>query len=521
MMASWWPTSVVYQIYPRSFQDSNGDGVGDINGIIRRLPILDRLGVTALWLSPVYPSPQNDFGYDVSDYVEVDPVFGTLEQLKDLINAAKSRGIRVMMDGVFNHTSNLHPWFLDSLDPTHRKHSWYHWCDTVPNNWGSVFGGSAWSLHPSNGMYYLHSFASQQPDLNWRNPEVREAILSVLRFWFELGISGFRLDVFNCYAKAIHYPDNPPNPIWWRRLLGHAYPYIGQMHVNDRDVLDLHGYLNEMRIVADQYDAVLLGETLDEAFQYDNAAKYVNPYALHGAFHFRLLHSKWSCDAFKEAIDAWILQLDEGQLPVWALSNHDFPRLATRWGKTAVKGALALLFMLPGVPVLYNGDELGMRDGRLKRRDIKDPPGKKYWPFFKGRDGCRTPLYWDSSTHAGFTEGEPWLPLNPESIVSHCVQQQNDSESIWNWTRKLIQLRQSNPDWVTASLKWHETPTSLLHFVREGQVDWHFMLNMGRKPYPIEVSGVCQMTNQIVKVGDQLAPNEVLCIPVKRPNLEQ
>lgn len=518
LMASWWPAAVVYQVYPRSFQDSNGDGIGDINGLIQRLPTLEKLGVNTIWLSPIFPSPQVDFGYDISDYCDVDPIFGSLDDFSRLIEAAKLRGIRVMMDGVFNHTSASHPWFMDSLDPTHPRHSWYHWAETVPNNWGSIFGGSAWSRHPSNGLYYLHSFDPKQPDLNWRNPEVRQAIRSVLRFWFELGVAGFRLDVFNCYAKSENHPNNPPHSDWWRRVLGYFYPYIGQKHVHDRDVDSLHQYLREIRAVADEYDAVLLGETLDEEFKYEKAATYVNANALHGAFHFRLLHSKWSHTHFRTAIQAWLEALDDGQRPVWALSNHDFPRLASRWGDTAVKGSLALLFMLPGVPVLYNGDELGMRDGHIKRREIQDPPGKKHWPFYKGRDGCRTPIYWDSTSNAGFTEGRPWLPLNPEASTAHCERQQNDPSSVWNWTRHLIQLRQSNPDWVDSPLKWQVSSSSMLHFYRDGDLEWHFLLNMGQKPCAVGIAGVCKLTNRSVAPDDQLKPYEVLCIPIKKPS---
>ena len=520
-MAYWWSNALVYQLYPRSFQDSNGDGIGDIQGVIQRLPVLSELGLNTLWLSPVYPSPQVDFGYDISNYTDVDPLFGSLNDLKMLIQEARNYRIRIMMDGVFNHCSAKHPWFLESIDPKSEKHHWFHWAKAPPNNWGSVFGGAAWSQHPKNGLYYLHTFDRHQPDFNWANPQVREAILSAMTFWFDLGILGFRLDVFNCYAKAEGYPNNPPHPIWWRRLGGVFYPYIGQRHVYDRDVVALHSHLAELRQLADRYDAVLLGETLDEVFQYDKAASYVNECALHSAFNFRLLHSSWQASAFKAAIQAWLSDLSSDQVPVWAFSNHDFPRLATRWGKERVRGALALLFFLPGVPVLYNGDELGMTDGKLRRDQIQDPPGQKFWPFYKGRDGCRTPLYWDDTENAGFTTGRPWLPINPEAQTAHQKAQAADPTSVWNWTRRLLQIRKQHPELATAPLRWCEEDDLLLHFWRDATEEWHFFLNMGRKPYPIKQAGTCVLTGKIIQAGDLLAPSEGLCLQIKKPSLQQ
>ena len=301
-----------------------------------------------------------------------------------------------MMDGVFNHNSASHPWFVDSVVHAHPKHNWYHWADTVPNNWGSIFGGSAWSRHPSNGLYYLHSFDPQQPDLNWRNPEVRIAICSVLRFWFELGVAGFRLDVFNCYAKSENHPNNPPHSTGG---VGSVLSLHWAKACPRQRCGSLHEYLSEIRAGADEYDAVLLGETLDEEFKYEKAATYVNANALHGVIQAAYL--KWSHTDLKHS--GLAEALDDGERPVWALSNADFP-VGQSMGDTAVKGSLVLLFMPLGF-VLYNGDELGMRDGHIKRREIQDPPGKKHWPFYKGRDGCRTPIYWDASTNAGFTEG--------------------------------------------------------------------------------------------------------------------
>ena len=445
VLPAWARDGAVYQIYPRSFQDTDGDGVGDLPGILAHLDALQELGVTTLWLSPVHPSPQADFGYDVADYVGVDPLFGTMDDLDALIAGVHERGMRLILDGVFNHSSDQHPWFQESRSSRESpKRDWYIWRD-APNNWQSTFGGPAWTRDEGTGQYYLHSFLPQQPDLNWRNPEVVDAVLDVLRFWFERGIDGFRLDVYNCYLKHPQLADNPPHDSLLRRLGGMAYGYLAHEHLHDRDQPDLADALRRMREVADGYGALLVGETMDEAFRYDRARDGTGTDRLHQVFHFGLLHSDWRADRLVDAIRDWIDQQPEGSWPTWVLSNHDFPRHPTRWGggDERAKAIAALVLTLPGTPYLYYGEELGMPETPLRRRDIVDPPGKRFWPVFKGRDGARTPMPWSDARHGGFTTCTPWLPRGEPS--RHVAAQKDDPHSVWSVYRQLLALRQEAP----------------------------------------------------------------------------
>ncbi|MFT5682441.1 MAG: alpha-glucosidase, partial [Myxococcota bacterium] len=297
----WWQTGCVYQVYLRSFQDSDGDGVGDLPGLRRRLPELVELGVSALWLSPIHDSPDVDFGYDVADYRSIHPRLGTTADLRGLIDDAHAAGLKIILDGVFNHTSSTHPWFTDSRQRKNDRDDWYIWRDT-PNNWQSIFGGPAWTFCPQRGQHYLHSFASQQPDLNWRCPEVAEAILAEMTHWLDQGVDGFRLDVFNCYRKSADLTDNPRR----YHAAGLVYGYLRQHHIHDRDQDDLAEILAILRALIDRYDdRFLVGEPLDERLQYEQAARWVGPDHLHTAFSFRLLHTKWKARAFRNAINAW------------------------------------------------------------------------------------------------------------------------------------------------------------------------------------------------------------------------
>ena len=357
-MTEWWKKAVFYQIYPRSFQDGNSDGIGDLKGIQHRLSYLQWLGVDCIWLSPIHPSPQADFGYDVSDYCGVDSLFGDLDELECLVKDIHHRGMRLILDGVFNHCSTKHPWFQRAL--LGEKRDWFHFKDR-PNNWASAFGGSAWSQEPEGEQYYLHTFLPEQADLNWSNPDVEDAILDVLRFWLELGVDGFRLDVFNCYHKDTLYPDNP---IRWSRFPARwIFPYVAQKHVHDRDLPQMRQTLQRMRQVVEQYDGVLLGETLDELFVYDRAAEYCRSKQLSLAFNFRLMHSRFSATSLYQAIRSWEQDLGEKGWPTWVFSNHDFPRHAERWRANGalqmpkMKLLAALLLMLRGPPCLYYGEE--------------------------------------------------------------------------------------------------------------------------------------------------------------------
>lgn len=434
----WWQTGCIYQVYLRSFQDSTGDGIGDLSGLHQRLPYLADLGVAAIWLSPIHPSPNVDFGYDVADYSSIHPQLGTAAALDALIDATHAAGMKVVLDGVFNHTSEAHPWFADSRQRRGGRDDWYIWRD-APNNWQSTFGGSAWTLCPQRGQYYLHSFAPQQPDLNWRSPAVQEAILANMAHWLDRGVDGFRLDVFNCYRKSASLADNP------RRLnpAGLVYGYIGQHHVHDRDQDDLLEILSAMRALTDRYfDRFLVGEPLDERLRYEESARWVGSDRLHTAFNFRLLHRPWKARAFAKAINAWIADLD-GEWPTWAVGNHDVPRAATRWGDSDAHARLLPLILcgLRGTPFLYYGDEIGMREGQLTRDEVQDPPGQRFWPLYRGRDGCRTPMQWTDEPGAGFSTGPSWLPAGAGRSVQS---QQDDPTSILGTWKRMLALRRKS-----------------------------------------------------------------------------
>ena len=452
----WWKTSVIYQIYPRSFRDADGDGIGDLAGIIQQLDYLaggeDSLGVDAIWLSPVHPSPQKDFGYDVSDYRGIDPLFGDLEVFRKLLEEAHGRGLKVLMDLVVNHTSDMHPWFRESRSSRRNpRRDWYIWRDgkgkKPPNNWTSVFGGSAWSFDEVTGQYYLHSFLPEQPDLNWRNPEVQQAVLDIMRYWLEMGVDGFRLDVFNAYVKDADLRDNP------RRLsgLGLFYGYKGQRHLRDRDQPEMLDILRRMRELVDSYpDRVMVGELLAEE-SCDKAVEYYGQAddGLHLVFNFDLLRSDWKPAAIEGAILDWASSLPSWAWPTWVMSNHDSVRHISRYKaagdpRARAKVAAALLLCLRGTPFLYYGEELGLPEVKLSRSQIQDPPGKRYWPVFKGRDGCRTPMPWSGADHGGFSEVKPWLPLHPRLDELNLDAQRQDPDSIWRAYQALLALRKAH-----------------------------------------------------------------------------
>jgi alpha-glucosidase len=436
----WWRDGVIYQIYPRSFADSDGDGLGDLQGIISHLDYLAELGVDAIWLSPIYPTPDADFGYDISNHTDVDPRFGSLADFDRLVAESHQRGIHVILDLVLNHTSDQHPWFQESRSSwDNPKADWYIWRDR-PNGWQAVFGGSAWTYVPERKQYYYHMFLKEQPDVNWRNPQVRQAQLDVMRFWLERGVDGFRLDVFNVYFKDDQFRNNPPK-------LG-IRAFERQKHIYDADRPEMLPLLKEMREMLDSYpERYAVGETFGD--DPERAARYSGPDTLHAAFNFDFTHRPFDPEKFMEAVQKWEKAAGKDVWPNYVLSNHDIPRTATRYikGETdeRAKVLMALLLTLRGTPFLYYGEEIGMRDVPLRRDQIMDPPGKRYWPFYKGRDGCRGPMQWDDSPHAGFSSAQPWLPVHPDYQQRNVTSQQTDDESMLNFTRKLIDLRKQNP----------------------------------------------------------------------------
>ena len=443
----WWRDGIIYQIYPRSFADSNGDGLGDLAGITARLDYLAELGVDAIWLSPIYPSPDKDFGYDVSDYGDVDPRFGSLADFDVLVREAHQRGIRVILDMVLNHTSDQHPWFQESRrSRDNPKQDWYLWKDPrpeggrgvgrPPNNWQSCFGGRAWTYVPERGQYYYHMFLPEQPDVNWRNPAVRQAMFDVFRFWLERGVDGFRLDVFNVYFKDAAYRDNPPR--WGLR------GFDRQQHTYDCDQPEMFPLLRELRALLDSYpERYAVGETF--LATPEKAASYCGADKLHAAFNFEFTACPFRADRFLRAIQRWETAVGDRVWPTYVLSNHDLPRSATRYARgeddARAKVVLGLLLTLRGTPFLYYGEEIGMRDIHLRRSEILDPPGRRYWPFYKGRDGCRSPMQWDDRPYAGFSTSRPWLPVHPNYRQRNVLAQREDEDSLLTFTRRLIALR--------------------------------------------------------------------------------
>lgn len=441
----WWQRGVIYQVYPRSFQDTNRDGVGDLPGITSRLDHLSSLGVDALWISPVHPSPMADFGYDISDYVDVDPVFGTLEDFDALVDEAHRRGLKVLMDYVPNHTSEEHPWFQRSRssrdDP---RRDWYIWHDPSPdggppNNWLASFGGSAWEWDERTAQYYYHAFLAQQPDLNWRNPQVQEAMLDVLRFWLDRGVDGFRVDVLWHVIKDDEFRDDPPNPDW---VPAHG-PHSSLDHVYSSDRPETHDMVLRMREVLDRYDErVLIGEL------YLPVNRLMTYYGedcggAHLPFNFELMRVPWAAAEVKHTVDGYEGLLPEGGWPNWVLGNHDKHRVASRVGPAQARVAAMLLLTLRGTPTLYYGDEIGMQDVPIPPNRVRDPFEKSVPGLGLGRDPERTPMQWDASENAGFTTGVPWLPLSADHAVRNVEVLDRDPRSILWLYRRLLALRRS------------------------------------------------------------------------------
>jgi alpha-glucosidase len=468
----WWKTGPIYQIFPRSFCDTNGDGVGDLRGIIHKLDYLndgsDRsLRVKGIWLSPIYLSPGRDAGYDVADHEAVDPKFGSMDDFDALVTECRRRGIHIVMDMVLNHTSDLHRWFLESRsnrnDP---RRDWYIWREPgrggrPPNNWRSFFGGPAWTFDEDTQQYFLHTFLPQQPDLNWQNPEVRAACLGIFRFWLERGVSGFRLDVFNAYFK---HPDLLDNP----RQLG-TTPWTRQRQLYNKDRPELHGFLVELRSLLDEYpETMAVGETFDA--QPELAASYCKQ--LHMAFDFDFLQQPWKPRSFQRTIAKWDrLLASQDSWPCYVLSNHDNPRHAGRYGRgvsvseadARAKIAAALLLTLRGTPFIYSGEEIGLRD-------VPIPSHEEWDVAFKSgsRDPSRTPMQWDSTTHAGFSSGRPWLRVAPDYHTRNVAIQESDPRSILNFYRRLVALRNETPallfgDWRPLQ----DDPDATLIYLRE------------------------------------------------------
>ena len=527
----WWQTGVIYQVYPRSFQDTGGDGVGDLKGITARLDYLAGLGIAALWVSPVYPSPMADFGYDVADYTGVDPLFGTMADFDALLAAAHAKGLRLILDFVPNHTSDQHSWFLASRSGREdAQRGWYIWRDPAlpngaddrrpsseryPNNWTSQFGGPAWGWDEATGQFYLHSFLPQQPDLNWRNPEVKEAVFAALRFWLDKGVDGFRMDVLWLLIKDEQLRDNPPNPDYRPTMQDNAK----FLPVHNTNQPGTHALVREMRTLLDSYGPtlpptsdkpvhvshrVLIGEIylpLNELVEYYGGrppqtggleAEAPQTPELNGAnlpFNFHLIQTEWTAESIAGVIARYESLLPPGAWPNYVLGNHDQPRLATRIGAAQAKAAAMLLLTLRGTPTCYYGDELGMEDVPIAPDQVRDPAEKREPGKGRGRDPERSPMLWVDAPNAGFCapDAVPWLPLSADWPTRNAGKQRTQPKSIFSLYRRLLALRRQHDTLYAGGITDVAAEGTLLRFRRTGvpdgeSTDFQILLNLGSEP---------------------------------------
>ena len=496
----WWKWGTIYQIYPYSFSDTTGNGMGDLEGIINHLDYLndgtpDSLGVDAIWLSPFYPSPKADFGYDVSDYLDVDPELGSLETFDRLVAEAHQRGIRVIIDYVPNHTSEEHDWFKESrssLDNPRRD--WYIWRDPTPdggppNNWGSHFGGSAWEWDESTGQFYFHQFLKEQPDLNWRNPDVVRAMKDVLIFWLERGVDGFRMDVVGMIYKHPDMPDQPPDPDAPDDLRPNDI-YGRQLHIYDQDQDEVYDMVREFNQLVRPYGEIcLIGEIL-----YFGADRWLRYYGTEGdGFHLpmqlQFMHLPWEADIIKSAVQEIESLLPAHAWPSCVLGNHDEVRLATRYGQEFTRLAAMFQLTVRGTPILYYGDEIGLENGVIDEDKIQDPWGIIVGPEFN-RDGYRTPMQWDSGPQAGFSITAPWLPISADAAERNVANQDDDQFSLLNFYRSLIWHRRGSAALQNGALEILEGPSGCLIFERQVEAERAWIaLNFNGNEVKIPFSG--------------------------------
>lgn len=504
-MTEWWRGGVIYQVYPRSFQDSNGDGVGDLPGIIRRLDHIAGLGVDCIWLSPITRSPQADMGYDVSDYRDVDPLFGSLHDFDSLVEQAHARGLKVIMDQVVSHTSDLHPWFQESrLNRTNAKADWYVWANPLPdgsppNNWPAVFGGRAWEWNPTRGQYYLHNFLASQPDLNFHNPDVQQAVLDVMRFWLERGIDGFRLDTVNYYFHDSKLRNNPPNKLKNEHLLYAVNPYDMQEHRFSKSRPENLDFLRRVRELLDEFPgATSVGEVGDSHRSVELMAEYTSGGdTLHMCYGFDFLGPQFTAAHFRKCIEQFFKAGPDGW-PCWSFSNHDVPRHLTRWTKHSqspadlARQAAALVLSLKGSVCLYQGEELGLPETDLLFEELTDPRGIRFWPEDKGRDGCRTPIPWEEGDAPnGFTSGTPWLPVKPAQSALNVARQNADENSTLAFYRTILAWRKSHPALLDGDITFFKTSEPILAFRRDsGETSMLCVFNLSAEMCEVKLSGV-------------------------------
>ncbi|MGB0920123.1 MAG: alpha-amylase family glycosyl hydrolase [Alphaproteobacteria bacterium] len=504
MQHQWWQSGTVYQIYPLSFMDGNGDGKGDLIGIKSRLDYLQDLGVDAIWMSPIYPSPFGDFGYDVADYTDVNPLFGDLEIFDSLVADIHGRGMKVILDLVPNHTSIEHEWFKESRSSRENaKRDWYLWKDPAPdggppNNWQANFGGDAWTLDETTGQYYCHLFDPCQPDLNWRNPQVRDAIYNAMRFWFDRGVDGFRVDVIFMMIKDAEFRDEPDNPRWREG----KHSYWKHLHTHTTHQPETFEIIKQMRAVAEEYDdRCIIGEVFADI---DTLMRYYgdNLDACHLPFNFGLTVGRWQFDKIVAFIQAYEAGLPQGAWPNWVLGNHDQPRIATRAGIDQAALAQMLLLTLRGTPTLYYGDELGMENVELPLEFVNDPAATDGELRNPGRDPERTPMQWDAGKHAGFTTSSPWLPVGADADTRNVKVQSGDEKSMLSLVKQLLALRKAEADLSVGDFKFISADEEVLVYERG---DKHrIALNFGASEKTLPASGTITLNTLLDRKGEKV-----------------
>ena len=490
----WWRGAVIYQIYPRSFQDANGDGIGDLNGITRRLGHIADLGVDAIWVSPFFVSPMKDFGYDVADYTDVDPIFGALADFDALVAEAHRLGLKVIIDQVLSHTSEEHPWFKQSrATRTNAKADWYVWADALadgspPNNWLSIFGGPAWQWDTRRHQYYFHNFLTAQPDLNFHNGAVQDALLDTVEFWLKRGVDGFRLDTANFYFHSRTLTSNPPAAPGSNEDVSDINPYGMQEHLYDKSQPENLAFLKRFRALLDRYGATTsVGEVADGARGLTTMAAYTSGGdKLHMCYTFDFLGPNFSARFFRRKVEAFEAMVKDGWA-CWAFSNHDVIRHVSRWGAgrdrdQLARLAIAILLSLRGSVSLYQGEELGLSEAALRFEDLVDPYGITFWPEFKGRDGCRTPMVWEADApNAGFSTARPWLPVPEEHLAMAVDVESGEETSVLAHYRRLLAFRRAHPALRTGTIRFVDAPEEVLAFVRShGSEEIACLFNLGK-----------------------------------------
>ncbi|MCO4842766.1 MAG: alpha glucosidase [Yoonia sp.] len=500
-MREWWRDAVIYQIYPRSYQDSTGNGVGDLAGITRRLPHIADLGADCIWLSPIFTSPQKDMGYDVSNYIDIDPLFGTLDDFDVMIKRAHALGLKVITDQVLSHTSDQHPWFKESrVSRDNPKSDWYVWADPLPDgspptNWHSHFGGPAWEFDPQRGQYYLHNFLGSQPDLNYHNPEVIDAILDTCKFWLDRGLDGFRLDTVNYFFHDQKLRSNPAAQAAPQVMATDLYGMQDNIYNKTRP--ENIAFLERLRKLTDQYEDIMMVGEVGEMGR--RSIEIMGEYTegtdrLHMAYSFAMLGPDFNAEHFRNCIEGFQVGAPEGH-PKWSFSNHDVPRHVTRWLPHAVsedaiaRQACAMLMGFEGTIGIYQGEELGQTETDLVFEELTDPPAIRYWPAVKGRDGCRTPMVWEKDApNAGFSTGKPWLPVKAPQAAKAVDQQ--GTGSILAFYKDMIALRKNTQALRLGKTKFHNLPEPILAFTRQhGEQSITCVYNLSKVPAKLAMSG--------------------------------